>query len=224
VKKVKNAVLYDDGYILVSNIRFSYPHLAKKYKGKNDSGTPKFGIVGLLPKDTHREAKKLLEGEIERVLKEAKVRAIPADKKFLRDGDESDKDGYPGNWTISAREDRRPICRDENNEIIEVEDLEEKIQGGFWGSVLIEPWWQNNDFGKRVNASLRAVRVKREDETFGKARISEEEAEEAFAEDDEDEDERPARKKGGGSRYEDEDEAPRRRRPKPADDDDDDDL
>lgn len=241
VKKVKNAVLYDDGRIKVTGVRFSYPHLRKPYKGKTDSGEPKFSVTGLLPKATHKEAKKLIEEQIEKLMKENKVKALASDKKFLKDGDESDKAEAEGMWTISCRETKRPSLRDEDKEIVDPENADEVFYGGCWGSILFRPWYQNNDYGKRINAGLDAVRKSRDDESFGEGRISDEDVDEAF-DDDEDEDEAPRRSsKGGRNKHDDEDdedEKPRRRKPsrdededederprrrrRPADDDDDD--
>ena len=231
VERVKNAVLYDDGLIRVSNVRLSYPHLDKPYKKEGDKGEAKYGVVALLPKDTHKAAKKLIEQRIDAVLKENKVKALASDKKFLRDGDESDKEEHEGCWTVSAREFRRPTLRQVMSygdlEAVEQEEAKETFYGGCWASILIRPWYQNNSFGKRVNAGLTAVTKKADDEAFGEGRISEEEVDEAF-EDDEDMDDLPTRGKSSKSRYEDDDDdddRPRRkRRSRDDDDDDDDDL
>lgn len=232
VKKVANAALFSDGLIRVSNVRLSYPHLDRPYKKEGDAGVAKYGVVGLLPKDTHKAAKKLIEEEIEKLMKEAKVRALPADKKFLRDGDESGKEEHEGHWTISAREERRPILKEFSDGelvLVEPEDAKETFYGGCWASLLIRPWFQNNKHGKRANAGLSAVTKKADDDAFGEGRISEEDVDEAF--EDEEEFEGPPRKSGGSkksSRYEDddEDERPSRksRRSRDDDDDDDDDL
>lgn len=228
VKKVRNAVLYDDGLIRISNVRISYPHLKKPYKGDDDKGEAKYGLVALLPKGTHAEAKKLINDQINAMLAENKVKALAADKKFLRDGDESGKEENADCWTVSARESRRPTLREinEDGELIEVEreNADEVFYGGCWGSILIRPWYQNNKFGKRMNAGLSAVTKKKDDEAFGEGRISEEEVDEAF-EDDDDIEEQTSRKRKP-SRYEDddEDERPARRSRRPAEDDDPDDL
>lgn len=226
VEKVKNAVLYDDGLIKIMNVRFSYPHLRKPYagkKGKGDQGEPKFGIVAMLDKKTHKEAKRLIDDRIDEILKEAKVKALAADKKFIRDGDEHENADYEGHWIVSARESRRPSLRDEDKEIVDPENADEVFYGGCYGSVLIRPWWQNNDFGKRVNAGLTAVRKSRDGEAFGEGRISDEEVDEAF--DDDDDDDAPASRSSSRKRsdYEDDDdERPARRRRRPADEDPDD--
>jgi hypothetical protein len=198
-KKVKNAILYTDGTIRVSGVRFSYPHLAKAYKGDGDQGEAKFGLVGMLPKTTHKAAEALIQERIAELLKENKVKALPADKKFLRDGDESGKEDYEGHWTLSARESRRPPLRDRNNQVVEPEDAAEVFQPGYWGDILIRPWYQNNAYGKRVNAGLSSVQFVKKDEVFGEGRISDEELDDTFEdygdEDDVDEDDAPAPKK-----------------------------
>lgn len=250
VKRVKNAVLYSDGLIRIDRIRFSYPHLKKAYAG-DDGGEPKYGLVGLLPKDTHKAAKKLCDERIAEILSENKVKAIPADKKFIRDGDESGKEENEGMWTVSARESRRPSLRDRQGEVVEPEDADEYFVGGYWGSMLIRPWWQNHKkYGKRVNAGLVLVQYWKKDDTFGEGRISDEELDdmmESYDDDDDsyddDDDERPARRKASSKRRsrdedddddrpsrkrrsrdddDDEDERPKRRRSRDDDDDDDD--
>ncbi len=216
-KKVKNAILYTDGTIRISGVRFSYPHLAKAYKGDDDKGEPKFGLVGMMPKKTHEAAKKLIEERIAELLKENKVKSLASDKKFLRDGDESGKEDYEGHWTVSARETRRPPLRDRQNNVVEPEDANEVFQPGYWGDILIRPWYQNNSYGKRVNAGLSSVQFVRKDETFGEGRISDEDLDDTFEDygddddtlDDEDEDEAPRRPKKKPTR-------------KPADEDEDD--
>jgi len=231
VRKVANAALLSNGLIRVSNIRLSYPHLDRPYKKEGDAGVAKYGVVALLPKDTHNAARKLINEEIERVMQENKVRALASDKKFLRDGDDSDKEEHNGHWTLSAREERRPILKEMTDgelTLVEPEDAKETFYGGCWASLLIEPWFQNNKHGKRVNASLRAVTKKADDDSFGEGRISEEEVDEAF--EDEEEFEGPSRGSSskGKSRYEDddEDERPRKKAARRSrdDDDDDDDL
>ena len=173
------AVLYADGTIRIDGVRFSYPHLRKPYAGDGD-GEPKFGLISLLPKKTHAAAKKLIEERIAELLQENKVKALPSDKKFLRDGDESDKEEHAGYWTVSARETRRPPLRNRLNETVEPEDVEEVFQPGYWGSVLIRPWFQNNNYGKRVNAGLSSVQMIFEDETFGEGRISDDDLDDTF--------------------------------------------
>jgi hypothetical protein len=233
VKKVKVSgpkgqsgfcVLYADGTIRIDWVRFSYPHLRKAYAG-DDGGEPKFGIVGLLMKKTHKAAQELIADQIAKLLKDNKVKALASDKKFLRDGDESDKEEHAKAWTVSARETRRPPLRNRDNSVVEPEDADEVFQPGFWGSILIRPWFQNNKYGKRVNAGLSSVQFVLKDEVFGEGRLSDEDLDDTFEDfgdpddgddsyDEDDEDERPARKP----------KKPSRKPSRDDDDDDDDDL
>ena len=218
-KKVKNAILYTDGTIRISGVRFSYPHLKKPYKGDGDTGEAKFGVVGLMPKKTHRAAKDLVKERIEELLKENKVKSLASDKKFLRDGDQSGKAEHEGHYTVSARESRRPPLRNRDNSVVEPEDADEVFQPGYWGDILIRPWYQNNKFGKRVNAGLSSIQFVKKDEVFGEGRLSDEDLDDTFEDYGDDDDD---------SFDDDDDDTPRRKKPSSSkkrsrDDDDDDD-
>lgn len=187
VKRVPNAILYSDGTIRVSNVLLSYPHLAEKYAGKDGKGTPRYTAVGLLPKKTHLAAKDLLKGEIEKTAIAAKLKGIKPDNKFLRNGVEGTES--EGHWTINAAESkRRPTCKDRNKETVEKEDIDEMFYGGCTVNMLIRPWPQNNDFGKRINANLIAVQFVEDGERFGTDRISDDEINDSFDGDDDDDD------------------------------------
>lgn len=217
-KKVKNAILYTDGTIRISGVRFSYPHLKKPYKGDGDAGEAKFGVVGLMPKKTHRAAKDLVKERIEELLKENKVKSLASDKKFLRDGDQSGKAEHEGHYTVSARESRRPPLRNRDNSVVEPEDADEVFQPGYWGDILIRPWYQNNKFGKRVNAGLSSIQFVKKDEVFGEGRLSDEDLDDTFEDYGDDDDD---------SFDDDDDDTPRRKKSsskkRSRDDDDDDD-
>lgn len=187
VKTVPNATLYSDGTILVKEVRFSYPHVLVPKGGTGRDGkpiTPAFSIAGLMDKKTHIPAKNLLKEVIDGILKEHKVADIKADSKFLRDGNQSGKEAYKGHFTVSAREtqDRPPSVRAADGRTkLGVSD-KEKVYGGCWGNMLIRPWWQDNEFGKRVNAGITAVQLlPKPGEAFGEGRMSEDEIDETFA-------------------------------------------
>lgn len=192
VKKVKNAVLYSDGCIKIENIRVSYPHLDKPYAGNqngddNNQAEPKYGLVALLPKDTHVEAKDLCLEVIKQIQEDNDIK-IAKDKKFIRDGDDSDKVENEGCYTISAREARRPSVRNKNAVPMTEREIQDNIYGGCWGSVLIRPWLQDNKYGKRINASLIAFQFLRDDEPFGEGRVDDDGVFDASDEDDSDDD------------------------------------
>lgn len=189
VKRVKNAVLFDNGTIRIDGCRGSYVHLDKPYKGKSQEGESsegiaKYSIVGLLPKETHGEVEKLLRDFIEKMKKDNKNVKIAKDKLFLRDGDDQDKTEYEGMWTVSAREERKPFCRDKSGELVtDIGEIREMFMSGYWYSILIRPWLQDNKYGKRINAGLVGVMFQKKDETFGDGGIDDSNAWEGVADD-----------------------------------------
>ena len=180
-KKVKNAVLYKNGLIRIDNVRGSYVHLDKPYKGKTDSGgteaVAKFSMTGILPKETHEEAKNLIIERIKQLLAENKDAKVAKDKRFIRDGDDLDKEEYENAFTVSAREENKPKCRDRVGALVEdVAEIRQMFQSGYWFNILIRPWFQDNDYGKRVNAGLVGVQFVKKDKTFGEASIDDTDA------------------------------------------------
>jgi len=189
VKKVDHAALYSDGTILIQGVRASYPHVFAPYKGDNDTtGNGKYGIVALMPKGAeYRAAKDLIRDRINELMRENKVEALKADNKFLRDGDQAAKAEYAGMFTINASEVRRPAVRGNKRDpktgkpvvLVPGKD-DDVIYAGAWVNVLIRPWFQNNQYGKKVNAGLAAVQFVRDDEAFGQGRISDDAIDSTF--------------------------------------------
>ena len=178
-KKVKGAVLYTNGYLRIDRVRASFPNVAKPRKGTNDDGkdTEKYGTVGLLEKAGGREAKALCVEVTNRILKENKDAKVAKDKKFIKDGDDAGREEYEGSWSISAREDRTPRVRDAKGRLIEdIREIEELIYAGCYVNILIRPWFQDNKYGKRVNAGLVAVQFCDDGEPFGQGRVDDSDA------------------------------------------------
>ncbi len=181
------AVVYSDGSIRIDNVRASYPHVGKAYKG--DDAKPedvaKFSIVGLMSKATHKPVLDYLVGVMNKILEDNNDGAkIPADKKFVRNGDDTGKPGYDGCWDIHASESKRPSVRGRRKEVLTPDEAEQTIYGGCYANILIRPWWMKNKFGKRINANLLAVQFRSEGEAFGEGRISEEDVDNTFDEQD----------------------------------------
>ena len=204
IRKLKNGsevigALYEGGIIKILNVRASYPHLDKPYAG-DDGGEPKFSILGLADKATHEEVKAACVEVIDDLKKANKNAKVAKDKLFIKNGDDSDKEECEGMWTISARETKRPKVRDGNGDLLEVDEIADTIYPGCYVDIIIRPWFQDNSYGKRVNANLLSVKFRADGEQFGEGRIDDDDL---WDEDDE------APKSGG-------------KKSKPADDDDDD--
>lgn len=208
VKQGPNFKRYSDGTFLVMGARFSYPHAFVPTAMKNDDGSDgplKYSVVGMMPKKTHLAAKNALVEMINELIqtnkgdfKKGDVVGLPADRKFLKDGDKSGKELLLEHWTVKASEDKRPSVRGPDAQPLTKEDAE-MVYGGAWGNILVRPWWQNHKtFGKRVNANFVALQVtkgldasgnpKPGAEPFGEGRLSEEEIDNTFEAVDDDDD------------------------------------
>lgn len=207
VKKVKNAILYSDSTIRIDNVRASYPHLTIPYMSDDDkakkgvkdrnayqshedyirallSAGAKYALAGMLPKNTHEEAKSLLVSVIDDIQKKNDVKIAKA-MKFITNGDDSAKTEYEDHWIISSRESRRPSVRDRRGNVLITErEIEDTVYAGCFVNMLILPWLQDNQYGKRINAGLVAVQFAGNGDPFGNGRISDDDVFDAVDDDD----------------------------------------
>lgn len=179
-KKVPNGVLYTNGMMRIDNVIASYPHVDKPYAG-DDGGVPKYSIMGLADKTTHKDIIALVKSEMIRIMAEKKVK-LPSKNLFMKDGDVhfETKDECLGRYAFTAREDARPVLRDADGNKLDPKDdmdtIKELFYGGAVVSILINPWYQDNKYGKRLNANLRAIKFVEDGEAFGEGRVDDEEA------------------------------------------------
>lgn len=184
---MKNIVFREDGCILVKDVRLSYPHLFEKW-GKNEGEKKKYSAKFHLDKKTHAEEIKALAAHIGKMMTDVFKARLPSDKLFLRNGADMGKEELEGVWVISASEDKAPdVINRDKSRINENDDI---IYAGCRVNVLIRPWAQKNDYGKRVNANLLAVQFVRDDEPF--SGIERPDIDEAFDDVSEDFDDQPA--------------------------------
>lgn len=180
VKSYPNGVQYDDGCFRIDNVICSYPHLDKPWK-KNEKDREKFSVTGLAPKETHDEIKKALVAHINLLLAEKKMGKIGAEHKFLRNGDTDEgplKPETEGMWIIKASEnpDRAPKVRDQRTKVMTPAEIAKTIYPGCVINILIRPWAQDNEYGKKVNANLVAVQFVKDGTRIGEAAIDDDDA------------------------------------------------
>ena len=151
-------------------------------RGPSEGGEKAFSINVLIPKKTdageamYNTVQDLIDDAMDAKWGKDKPRLKP-DKFCLRDGDDEDYDGYEGNWYITARNRNRPKVIDADGKTQLVEE-DNRPYSGCYCNVWIRVWAQDNEFGKRVNASLEAVQFVRDGEAFsGAAPIPDEEFE-----------------------------------------------
>lgn len=156
--------------IKLSNVRLAFPQLFEA-KTVNGEGKPAFSANFLI--DPADPQVKSIHAAIESVAKEkwgAKADAIlkqmrAADKTALHSGDlKSNYDGFPGNLFISARNPLRPLVIDADKTPLVATDG--KPYAGSYVNCSLELWAQDNNYGKRVNATLMGVQFFKDGESF----------------------------------------------------------
>lgn len=156
--------------VKLNNVRLAFPELFEA-STVNGEGNPAFSASFLLDPADPQVAD--LNRAIEQVAKDkwgAKADAIvkqmrATDKVALHDGDlKANYDGFPGNLYVSARSPSRPLVIDRDKSPLTAQDG--KPYAGCYVNASIELWAQDNNYGKRINASLRGVQFFRDGDAF----------------------------------------------------------
>lgn len=164
----------------LSNVRLAFPTLFEA-KTVNGEGKPAFSASFLLdPADPQLTAINQAIDTCAKAKWGAKADAIlkamrGADKVFLHDGDlKENYDGFAGMLYVSSRSTTRPLVIDADKSPLTEKDG--KPYAGCYVNASIELWAQDNNYGKRINASLRGVQFLRDGDAFaGGAPASEDE-------------------------------------------------
>ena len=85
--------------------------------------------------------------------------------------------------SIKAANNKRPMVIDRDKSPLTEDD--NKIYAGCYVNAVIELWFQNNGFGKRVNANLLGVQFLKDGEPFGDNAGASADDFDAFGDDDE---------------------------------------
>lgn len=146
---------------MIKNVRLSFPSIFQRAVFDGQEG--KYEATVLIDKNDTK-TKKILDKAIAEAIAEANIK-VASDKRCLKDGDESDYDGYEGNWSLKAANSKRPTVLNRDKTPLTEDD--EVLYAGCYVNVVIDLWVQNNKFGKRVNANLYGVQFVKDGEPFG---------------------------------------------------------
>lgn len=155
--------------IKLNNVRLSFPSLFRKavFQGEET----KYEATFMLNKEEHAKLIEQIQADIASGMKEHfKGAKIPSDKIALKDGDESGRDEYAGHFTLKAANTKRPKVIDRDKSPL-VED-DDKPYSGCYVNAIVEPWYQNNGFGKRVNFNLLGVQFYKDGEPFATGNVA----------------------------------------------------
>lgn len=162
----------------LNNVRLAFPSLFEA-KTVNGEGKPAFSAVFLL-EPTDRQVK-TIEAAIDAAAAEkwgAKAPAMlkqirAADKTFLHDGDtKASYAGFEGMTFVSARSETRPLVLDADKSPLVAADG--KPYAGCYVNAVLDVWAMDNNYGKRVCASLGAVQFFRDGDAFAGGRSASE--------------------------------------------------
>ena len=156
--------------IKLNAVRLSFPQLFEA-KTVNGEGKPAFSASFLIdPKDPQvaviNNAINAVATEKWGAKAEAMLKTIrAADKTCLHSGDlKANYDGFEGMLYISARNAIKPLVVDTNRSPLTEQDG--KPYAGCYVNVSLELWPQDNNYGKRINATLMGVQFYKDGESF----------------------------------------------------------
>jgi hypothetical protein len=155
--------------IKLKNVRLSFPSLFQKttFEGTETKYEATFLLDNELHADSIAEVKGQMKAGIKEKFKGAKV---GAEKLCLKDGADSNYDGYENSWSLKAADHKRPLVIDRDKSPLVESD--NRVYSGCYVNAIVELWFQDNGYGKRVNANLLAVQFMKDGEPFGEGSSS----------------------------------------------------
>jgi len=180
--KPENEKTEDQAIVKLENVRLSFPHLFEAHS-MEEGQEKKFSATFLMDNDKHKATIEKIDKLIDRLALDTYKKKVSF-KRCLRDGNEKpDMDGYGDGTTFlsAARKTRPPVV---NRDLSPITAEDGVIYAGCYVNATIRLWVQDNKWGKRVNAELRAVQFMNDGESFGAAPVDAEKEFEAVGEDD----------------------------------------
>ena len=153
----------------LNNVRLAFPVLFEA-KTVNGEGKPAFSASFLMdPADPQVKA---LNQAIEQVAKDkwaprptpSQARCAPGTRWPRTTATSSPTNGFPGNLCVSARSTTRPLVIDKDKSPLTEQDG--KPYAGCYVNASVELWAQDNNYGKRINASLRGLQFFKDGDAF----------------------------------------------------------
>lgn len=154
----------------IENVRLAFPQLFTA-KTVNGEGDPAYSASFLIGKDDPQI--KIINAAVEQVGKDKwgakwpqiKKEIEAKDRGILHDGDmKATYAGFEGNLYISARNKVRPTVVDRQR--VTVTESDGVVYGGCYVNAIVDVWAQDNQFGKRINASLMGAQFVKDGEPF----------------------------------------------------------
>lgn len=177
--------------IKLQNVRLSFPNLwvpkafeegqKPRYEATfilDPSNDEHAGIIKQLRQAAFEVAKETYSGEMPKSVKMCFGNSDGTPVKVGPNGyrnDVKEYDGYEEMFYIGSANKTKPKvvdrARDDAGKFPLITEESGRVYGGCFVNGTITLWGQNNKFGKRINANLRAVQFVRDGEAFGVAPV-----------------------------------------------------
>ena len=169
-----------DEFIFINDARVSFPALFKKPIINGDEGS--YGGKLCLEEGTHDTVKSQILKGIQDILDQNNEgMKLTPDRYCIRSGEYAGRAEYKGFLAVvSANSTEKPIVIDATGKNRISDPEESKIYSGCRVNAKVRLWWQNNKWGKRVNANLVAIQFAGHDEPFSANHVDEKTATEGF--------------------------------------------
>jgi hypothetical protein len=156
--------------ITLNNVRLSFPALWEPRKGPDATSKPAYQAAFILDKKDNAAEIAAVKAAIAAIVKDSFKGKQPP-KIALRDGAEKpDVDGYGETvMFINSRSDKRPHVIGRKME--QLAESDGKPYAGCYVNASIRLWAQDNQYGKRINAQLRAVQFVKDGDEFGDSAV-----------------------------------------------------
>jgi Protein of unknown function (DUF2815) len=156
--------------ITLNNVRLSFPALWEPRKGPDATSKPAYQAAFILDKKDNAAEITAVKAAIAAIVKDSFKGKQPP-KIALRDGAEKpDVDGYGETvMFINSRSDKRPHVIGRKME--QLAESDGKPYAGCYVNASIRLWAQDNQYGKRINAQLRAVQFVKDGDEFGDSAV-----------------------------------------------------
>jgi len=150
--------------VIINNARLSFPSLFKTEEyGGADTG--KYGATFLIPKSDEATIK-AIKAAMKEVAEAEFGKPLPKNLgTCLKDGDDKEYDGYADHYSIKATTKRRPVLVNRDKSPIAEDDG--ILYAGCYVNASLDIWAMNNQYGKKVLASLNGIQFARDGESFG---------------------------------------------------------
>lgn len=167
------------GEIRLKDVRLSFAQIFEPKKfGAQDDSKPRYSCSFLFAKDTPSgiQNEKLVRETIKAVATEKWGKNMPKLKENMfcfRNGDNEDWDGYAGHWYVSAARpgDGTPPVIVDHDPSKPLTAKDGRPYSGCYVNAIVRIYAQDNQYGKRINASLEAIQFLRHGEAFGAAPV-----------------------------------------------------